>query len=156
MTKDFKEFLELLNYHKVKYVIVGAHAVTAHSRPRSTGDLDVLIEASEENAKNIVAALIDFGFGSLELKTEDFCKTGFVIQLGYEPNRIDILTSVTGVDWEEIWENKISNVFGSSDIPVFFIGKEQLIKNKIATGRELDIKDAERLMKFKPKGGEIT
>jgi len=152
MNKDFKEFLELLNYHKVKYVIVGAHAVTAHSRPRSTGDLDVLIEASKENAKKIVAALTDFGFDSLKLKVEDFCKTGFVIQLGYEPNRIDILTSVTGVEWKEIWENKINDVLGSSEIPVFFIGKEQLIKNKMAAGRELDIKDAERLIKFKSKG----
>lgn len=149
MSNDYREFLELLNYHKVKYVIVGAHAVTAHSRPRTTGDLDVLINTSEENAKNIVTALEEFGFSSLELKSEDFCKPGFVIQLGYEPNRIDILTSVTGVSWEEIWENKISDVFGSSNIPVCFIGKNQLIKNKIASGREQDLKDVKRLEKFK-------
>lgn len=153
MSDDYKEFLELLNCHKVNYVIVGAHAVTVHSRPRSTGDIDILIEAAEENAQKIITVLEKFGFGSMGLKIKDFCTPESVIQLGYEPNRIDILTSVTGVDWKEIWENKIENVFGSANIPVYFIGKRQLIKNKIALGRDIDVKDVKRLEKFKPKGG---
>ncbi|NUO10392.1 MAG: hypothetical protein HUU08_17330 [Candidatus Brocadia sp.] len=68
----------------------------------------------------------------------DFCKPGFVIQLGYEPNRIDILTSITGVDWEDVWKNKTRGIFGNSNISVYFIGKKQLIKNKLATGRFVD------------------
>lgn len=149
MSNDYKEFLKLLNYHKVKYVVVGAHAVTAHSRPRATGDMDVLIEAAEENAEKVIAVLKDFGFGSLGIKMGDFCKSGFVIQLGYEPNRIDILTSITAVEWKDVWENKTRGVFGDSNIPVFFIGRKQLIKNKLATGRYQDLQDVERLKKMK-------
>lgn len=151
MSNDYKEFLELLNCHKVDYVIVGAHAVTAHSRPRSTGDLDILIEATEGNAKKLITVLEKFGFGSMGLKVTDFCMPETVIQLGYEPNRIDILTSITGVDWKEVWENKIENIFGSANIPVYFIGKKQLIKNKMALGRDVDIKDVERLKNSKQK-----
>ena len=149
MSNDYKEFLKLLNYHKVKYVVVGAHAVTAHSRPRATGDMDVLIEAAEENAEKVIAVLKDFGFGSLGIKMDDFCRSGFVIQLGYEPNRIDILTSITAVEWKDVWENKTRGVFGDSNIPVFFIGRKQLIKNKLATGRYQDLQDVERLKKMK-------
>jgi len=149
MSNDYKEFLKLLNCHKVKYVIVGAHAVTAHSRPRATGDMDVLIETAKENAEKTVAALKEFGFGSLGLKIDDFCKPGFVIQLGREPNRIDILTSITGVSWEDVWKNKTKGIFGNSNIPVYFIGKEQLIKNKLAAGRNQDLTDVQRLLKTK-------
>ena len=152
MSSDYREFLKLLSCHKVKYVIVGAHAVAAHSRPRATGDLDVLIEISKENAEKIVNALKAFGFGSLDFKVDDFCKSGFVIQLGYEPNRIDILTSITGVNWAEIWKNKTRGIFGSSNIPVYFIGKKQLIKNKIATGRDQDLIDVKRLKRIKMNG----
>lgn len=149
MSNDYKKFLKLLNCHKVKYVIVGAHAVTAHSRPRATGDMDVLIETAKENAEKIVVALKEFGFGSLGLKIDDFCKPGFVIQLGREPNRIDILTSITGVSWEDVWKNKTKGIFGNSNIPVYFIGKEQLIKNKLAAGRNQDLTDVQRLLKTK-------
>jgi len=151
MSSDYREFLKLLNCHRVKYVIVGAHAVVAHSRPRATGDLDVLIDTSKKNAGKIVAVLQEFGFGSVGLKIDDFCKLGFVIQLGYEPNRIDILTSITGVNWEEIWKNKTKGIFGSSNIPVYFIGKKQLIKNKTAIGRDQDLIDVKRLKKIKKK-----
>ena len=151
MSSDYREFLKLLNCHRVKYVIVGAHAVVAHSRPRATGDLDVLIDTSKKNAGKIVAVLQEFGFGSVGLKIDDFCKLGFVIQLGYEPNRIDILTSITGVKWAEIWKNKTKGIFGSSNIPVYFIGKKQLIKNKTAIGRDQDLIDVKRLKKIKKK-----
>jgi hypothetical protein len=132
-------------------VIVGAHAVVAYSRPRATGDLDVLIEISKENAGKIVTVLKEFGFGSLDFEINDFCKPGFVIQLGHEPNRIDILTSVTGVKWTEIWKNKTRGIFGSSSIPVYFIGEKQLIKNKRATGRDQDLIDIKRLKGIKKK-----
>ncbi len=151
MSNDYREFLRLLHCHKVKYVIVGAHAVAAHSRPRATGDLDILVEISKKNASKIAAALKEFGFGALDLKVDDFCTPGLVIQLGYEPNRIDILTSVTGVGWEEIWKSKKRGIFGSSQIPVYFIGKKQLIKNKLATGRDQDLIDVKRLKNIKIK-----
>ncbi|BBO17464.1 conserved hypothetical protein [Candidatus Brocadia pituitae] len=151
MSSDYREFLTLLSCHKVKYVIVGAHAVAAHSRPRATGDLDVLVEISKDNAEKIIAVLKEFGFGSFDLSVDDFCKPGFVIQLGYEPNRIDILTSITGVSWAEIWENKTRGIFGSANIPVYFIGKKQLIKNKMATGRDQDLIDVRRLKGVKKK-----
>jgi hypothetical protein len=151
MSNDYKEFLKLLNYHKVKYVVVGAHAVTAHSRPRATGDMDILIETTEENAEKVIAVLKEFGFGSSGIKTSDFCKSGFVIQLGYEPNRIDIMTSITGVDWEDVWENKTRGIFGSSNIPVYFIGRKQLIKKNLATGRYQDLQDVKRLKNLKRK-----
>ncbi len=154
MSNDYKEFLKLLNYHKVRYVVVGAHAVTAHSRPRATGDMDILIETTEENAEKLIIVLKEFGFGSSGLKKSDFCKSGFVIQLGYEPNRIDILTSITGVDWKNVWENKTRGIFGSSNIPVYFIGKKQLIKNKLATGRYQDLQDVKRLKELKKKRQE--
>ena len=93
--------------------------------------------------------LKEFGFGSLGLKIDDFCKPGFVIQLGREPNRIDILTSITGVSWEDVWKNKTKGIFGNSNIPVYFIGKEQLIKNKLAAGRNQDLTDVQRLLKTK-------
>jgi len=111
--------------------------------------MDVLIETAKENAEKIVAALKEFGFGSLGLKIDDFCKPGFVIQLGREPNRIDILTSITGVSWEDVWKNKTKGIFGNSNIPVYFIGKEQLIKNKLAAGRNQDLTDVQRLLKTK-------
>ena len=106
MHKDFNEFLKLLNCHKVRYVIVGGYALGAYLIPRTTKDLDILIEATERNAIKLIHALKDFGFGSLGLKITDFTEPAFTIQLGYEPVRIDISTSITGVEWNEIWANK--------------------------------------------------
>jgi hypothetical protein len=104
--KDYEDLLRLLNCHKVKYCIVGAYAVAFHKKPRYTKDIDVLVEPSIENAKRIIKVLIEFGFESLGLKEEDFTKTGNIIQLGYEPIRVDIMTSITGVDFNEVWANK--------------------------------------------------
>ncbi len=145
MNKDFNEFLKLLNYHKVKYVIVGAHAVGVHSRPRATGDLDILVRVTMTNAKKIMRVLDDFGFGSAGLTSDDFLKKDEIIQLGYEPVRIDILTSISGVSWSEVWKNKVKGIFGSANIPVYFIGKIQLIKNKKKTGRLQDLADVKQL-----------
>ena len=95
--KDYEEFLELLNKHKVRYCIIGSYALSFHARPRYTKDIDILVEASPENAKKILTALDKFGFGSLNLRVEDFSEKGNIIQLGYEPVRIDIITSLTQV-----------------------------------------------------------
>ena len=129
----------LLNYHKVKYCIVGAYAVAFHKRPKYTKDIDILVEPSILNAKKIIQVLIDFGFESLKLTEEDFTKHGNIIQLGYEPIRVDFLTSITGVSFLDVWKNKSTGKYGKEN--VFFIGKKELIKNKQQTGRKQDLID---------------
>ncbi|MBI2982265.1 MAG: hypothetical protein HYY44_08270 [Deltaproteobacteria bacterium] len=145
--KDFEELLRLFNKHKVHYCIVGAFAVGFHARPRYTKDLDLLVEASEENGKKIVSALGEFGFGNLEIRPEDFTEEGRFIQLGYEPVRVDLTTSIEGVHFKEIWGNKASGTLGSE--PVYFIGLKELVKNKKAARRKQDLADLELLEKAK-------
>lgn len=141
--KDFKELLELFNGHKVDYMIVGAYALAYHGAPRFTGDIDIFVQPSPENAQKILSALADFGFGSLNLSVEDFHKPDSVVQLGVPPVRIDIITSITGVTWEEADKGKSQGLYGN--VPVHFLGREQLIANKKATGRKKDLADIESL-----------
>ena len=141
--QDFKEFLELLNANKVEYLVVGAHALAFYGAPRFTGDLDILVRPEGENARKILKSLADFGFGSLKLGEKDFTQSGNVIQLGHPPVRIDIITSLTGVSWEEIESGKEPGTLGS--VEVFYIGKKELIQNKRALGRKKDMADIEAL-----------
>ena len=141
--KDFKELLELFNGHNVEYMIVGAYALAYHGAPRFTGDIDIFIHPLPENAQKILSALADFGFGSLNLKIEDFKNPNSVVQLGVPPVRIDIITSITAVDWEEADKGKIEGLYG--DVPVCFLGREQYIANKRAVGRKKDLADIESL-----------
>ena len=141
--QDFKELLELLNAHKVEYVIVGAHALAYHGSPRYTGDIDVFVRPSTENARRIMAALIDFGFGSTGLSEADFSESGKVAQLGYPPIRIDLMTSLSGVTWKEVFSNKSPGMYG--DVPVHYIGRDQFIQNKRKAGRKKDLADLEAL-----------
>ncbi len=141
--KDFKELLELFNGHKVEYIIVGSYALAFHGAPRFTGDIDIFVHSSSENAKKILSALADFGFGSLNLTADDFQKQNSVVQLGQPPVRIDIITSITGVKWEVADKGKAAGTYG--DTPVFFLGKEQYVANKRATGRKKDLADLEAL-----------
>ena len=128
-------------------MIVGAYALAYHGAPRFTGDLDILVNPSLENAEKILSALDAFGFGALQLHREDFQTPDSVIQLGLPPLRIDIVTSLTGVSWEEADRGKVAGMYG--DTPVHFLGKEQYIVNKRATGRMKDLADLEAL-------GELT
>ena len=141
--QDFKELLELFNEHKVEYIIVGSYALAFHGAPRFTGDIDILVNPSSGNSQRILSALTDFGFGSLNLTVDDFQKPGSVVQLGYPPVRIDVMTSITGVTWEEASKGKQTGLYGN--IPVFFLGREQYIANKRATGRKKDLADLEAL-----------
>jgi hypothetical protein len=141
--KDFKELLELLNEHKVEFILVGAYALAFHGAPRYTGDLDIYIKPDIDNSKNVMKALVKFGFGSVGIKDEDLQKPDRVIQLGYPPVRIDLVTSISGVSWEEANSDKVSGTFG--DIPVYYIGKVSFIANKKATGRKKDLADIEAL-----------
>ena len=99
--KDFSELLELFNEHDVAYAIVGGYALAFHGSPRNTGDIDILVRPDRENAARVLRALADFGFGSLDLKVEDFSHPDRVLQLGYAPVRVDLITSLTGVSWEQ-------------------------------------------------------
>ena len=141
--KDFKEFLELLNDHKVKYLIVGGYALAFHGAPRLTGDIDILIKPDDENAIGILNALNEFGFGSVGLKKEDFLFPDKVTQLGNPPVRIDIITSISGVSWDEAYKGRIEGIYGN--VTVNYIGLNHLIQNKRATGRKKDMADLEAL-----------
>jgi hypothetical protein len=140
---DWRELLELLNAHAVEYVIVGAHALAFHGAPRYTGDLDLLVHSTPENARRIQQALTDFGFGNIGLTEEDFVVPDKVVQLGYPPARIDFMTSLSGVLWEEVALDVVWDSYG--DVPIRYLGKQTLIKNKKATGRHKDLADIEAL-----------
>lgn len=141
--QDFKELLGLFNDHGVDYLVVGAYALAFHGAPRNTGDIDLLIRPDKENAQRILRALDEFGFGSLGLKTEDFERPEMVVQLGVPPVRIDIITSISGVTWEEADSGRVAGHYGG--IPVHYIGKTEYIRNKAASGRKKDLADIEAL-----------
>jgi hypothetical protein len=141
--QDFKELLELFNVHNVEYLVVGGYALAFHGAPRFTGDIDLLVKADRENAKRILAALADFGFGSLELSEDDFALPQKVIQLGVPPIRIDIMTSLSGVSWEKAASGKVQGKYG--DVTVYFIGKNDFVTNKRTLGRKKDLADIEAL-----------
>lgn len=139
---DFLDFIGCLNRNSVEFVLAGAYAVAHHGSPRATGDLDVWIRPTPDNAVRTLAALRDFGFGSLEIGAEDLL-SGKVIQLGRAPVRIDLLSTLDGVSSDEIWDEKESGKFG--DAEVHFLGRETLLKNKRAVGRHKDLADIEAL-----------
>ena len=142
--KDYEEFLGLLNKHSVRYCIIGSHALAFHARPRYTKDIDILVEASLDNAERILSALNEFGFGSLKLGVEDFSSKGNIIQLGYEPVRIDIITSLKSLDFSDIWQNRVQGSYGNQTVN--FIDRRNLIKSKKISNRTQDKADLELLL----------
>lgn len=145
--KDFVDFIELLNLHKVEYMVVGAHALAFHGRPRHTGDLDIWIKPSADNAAKIIGVLKEFGFGSLGLTKEDFLTENYVTQLGYPPLRIDILNAISGVNFDEAYSSRINSEV--DDLLISYISIDDFIANKRATGRAKDLGDIESLKKRK-------
>jgi hypothetical protein len=143
--KDLKEFIESLNSHEAEYIVVGAHALAFHSRPRYTGDIDLWLRPTPENAARIEQVLVQFSFASLGLKAADFLSPERIVRLGIAPNRIDLLTSLTGVTFDEAWKQRVPGELDG--IPVAFLSREMLIKNKRATGRIQDAADVETLEK---------
>ena len=141
--RDFEEFIELLNKHKVKYMIVGAYAFALYAKPRNTGDLDIFIENSEENAGLIMRVLTEFGLESLKITIEDFITEGRVVQLGVSPVRIDIMNIIDGVNFNDAINRIVKVKFGNTIAN--FISKGDLIKNKLSTNRLIDKADAEEL-----------
>lgn len=143
LSNDLREFLELLNSLGVDYVIVGAHSLAFHARPRYTGDLDILVRPAPGNAAKLADLLNRFGFAGSDFKESDFTQPEQMIQLGRAPNRIDLLTSISGVTTEDAFATRISAVL--DDIPVFILGKEALIQNKRAVARPQDLADLDML-----------
>jgi hypothetical protein len=143
LPSDFKELLELFNARKVEYLIVGGYALAFHGAPRYTGDIDLFVKPTPENATLILAALEEFGLGSLDLSVEDFVGPNKVVQLGVPPVRVDIITSVSGVSWEKADVGKVLGRY--AETPVFFISREDFLANKRATGRAKDAADIEAL-----------
>lgn len=143
LNQDFKEFIQSLNANKVRYLVVGGYAVAFHGYPRYTKDIDIWIAREKQNAGRIIQALHEFGFGSLELEPGDFLEPDTIIQLGYPPNRIDLLTELEGVEFAECYATRIETEIESVLLP--FIDLEHLKKNKKATGRLQDLADLENL-----------
>jgi hypothetical protein len=143
LSSDLREFLELLNARGVEYLVVGAHSLAFHARPRYTGDLDVLVRPSKSNAVTLVALLREFGFADSKFVPVDFAEGGQIIQLGRAPNRIDLLTTLSGVTNDDAFANKIAAEIDG--IPIFVLSKEHLIQNKRAVGRPQDLADLAEL-----------
>jgi len=135
LSKDWREFLELLNFRGVDYVIVGAQSLAFHGRPRHTGDLDILVRATPHNARLVLALLNEFGFEQSSFKESDFLQPEQMIRLGRVPNRIDLLTSLTGVTTDEAFDAKVSAIIDG--VSVFVLGKGTLIRNKRAVGHRI-------------------
>ena len=143
LNQDFKEFIQSLNDNHVRYLVIGGYAIALHGYPRYTKDIDIWIEMSPDNAAKMVRALKQFGFGSLGLKAADFLVPDQIIQLGYPPNRIDLMTTPPGVDFETCYASRVRVVI--DDVTVNFIDLENLKKSKKAAGRLQDLADLENL-----------
>jgi len=143
INRDFKEFIELLNKNDVKYLVVGGYALAFHGYPRFTKDIDFWVWVDKKNAEQIMKTLQDFGFSSLEINEEDFLSPGYVVQLGHPPARIDLLTSVTGLEFEECYASR--DHVDIQGVGIDFVDLENFKKNKKAVGRYQDLADLENL-----------
>jgi len=140
---DFSELLGLFNAHGVEYLVVGAYALAFHGVPRYTGDLDLWIRPDATNGARVLAALDTFGFGGVGVTLDDLTREERVVQLGYPPVRIDLITSLTGVTWETAYRHRVAGRYG--EVPVDYLGREALVANKHALGRLKDRADLEAL-----------
>jgi hypothetical protein len=143
MNPDFVDLLRAFSAAEVKFLIVGAYALAHHGRPRATGDLDVWVDATPANAPRVIHALAAFGAPMTDVAESDFAAPGVVFQIGVPPGRIDILTELTGITFDEAWPGREAGAFG--ELTVDFIGREAFLRNKRATGRAKDLGDIERL-----------
>lgn len=149
LDKDFKEFIELLNEHKVKYLVIGGYAVNFHGYPRYTKDIDFWIWMKKSNIRKLIKAIKEFGFESLNLETSDFMTPENIIQLGYEPYRIDLLVDVEGVEFKECYGRRFEADLDGTKVK--FLSLQDLILAKQKAGRLQDLADAEQLEKLEKK-----
>jgi hypothetical protein len=144
MFRDFKELLSALNAHRVRYLIVGGYAVSLHAEPRATKDLDVLIGSTAENSKALFAALKEFGAPLEGMSHKDFMEPGNFFRMGTPPVMVDIMPSISGVDFDQAWQRRVESPV-DSDLNVWFISREDLLAAKLAAGRPQDLADASAL-----------
>ena len=143
LDKDFNEFVASFVANDVRFLIVGGYALAAHGLPRATGDLDAWVWINPENALKVLSSLEEFGFTGLGITTDDFSRADSIVQLGYPPYRIDILTSIDGIEFNAAWENRLMVNLDGIEVP--FISRTDLILNKRLVGRPQDIADVKRL-----------
>lgn len=153
VSKDFEELFAFFNARKVKILIVGGYAVAFHAKPRFTKDIDLWVEPTPKNAERVLAALSDFGFGSLSLAVEDFTQPGRIVQLGRPPNRIDLMTTVQGLTFEAAWQGRVEGRYGGER--VFYLGRSDLMRNKELVARPQDQADLEWLRSSSPPKREL-
>jgi predicted nucleotidyltransferase len=149
LNQDFREFIGLLDEEGVEYLIVGGYAVGVHGFPRYTGDIDFLVAISDANAERLLRVFDAFGFGGIGLCKEDFLEERFVVEIGREPKKIQVLTGIDGVSFEECYERRIEVKDGKCLLK--FIGLEDLIANKRASGRRKDLIDVDELTAEGPR-----
>lgn len=149
LAKDFEDFLELLNKHKVEYMVVGGYALAFHGKPRYTGDLDIWINITSENALLMVQVVKEFGMQSLGLEEVDFLRPGYITQIGYPPLRIDILNHIDGLEFKEA--KKEVQIIDADGLSVRYIGLHDFVKNKLASGRPQDLSDIKDIQKKLPE-----
>ena len=143
LNKGLSEFVRLLVDFEIEFVVVGAFALAFHGHPRYMRDVDFLVRSSEANSMKLERAIKEFGFASLGLKASDFYDPDVVVQLGQEPNRIDLITRIDGISFDDVWENKVAGQFDNT--PVWFISASDYVKYKRAAGRTKDLADAEEI-----------
>jgi len=147
LAEDFEDFIKLLNRHKVEYMVVGGYALAFHGKPRHTGDLDIWINISEDNALRMLEVIDDFGLQSLGFQKEDFLTEGLISQIGYPPLRIDLLNLIDGVTFKEALRD-MQKIELDNDLTINYIGLNDLIKNKQASARKQDLTDVKTLQKL--------
>jgi len=145
LNKDYRDMLHALLGNEVRFLVVSAYALAAYGYPRATGDIDIWVDTSLENSKNIYASLTEFGALLADILEKTFTEKGIIFQIGIAPRRIDIITSIDGVDFQEAFEQK--EIIEVDGLKIPFLSKEDLIKNKLSTGRKKDKLDAEYLSK---------
>ena len=143
LAPDFDEFVGSLIAHGVEFLIVGAYALAFHGAPRFTGDLDVFVQPTLDNAAKLIATVRAFGFPVAELQPKDVIDPRRILQMGEEPVQILVMSAISGVSWDEAWRNRVEGACGSQRAP--FLGRETLLQNKRAAGRPKDIADIDAL-----------
>jgi len=157
MYPDFKELLSVLNAHRVKYLVVGAYAVSIHAQPRATKDLDILVKADAENAQAVFAALGQFGAPLEGLTAADFAEQGPFLRMGREPVAVDILTAIPGVEFDAAWERRVEGVIDpASGLKASFISRDDLIAAKLAAARPQDLADVDAIRKAAESQAQAT
>jgi hypothetical protein len=149
LSSDFRDLFSTLNGCRVRYLVVGAHAVVFHSEPRYTKDLDIWVEATTENAQHVFDALARFGAPLGDMTQDDFTNPEMIYQIGVEPNRVDFMMSIAGVTFASAWRNKVRTTY--EGVRIFVLGRRDLIRNKRLAARPQDLLDVHNLTRCAAK-----